>query len=133
MIIVRSKGKRATTAEVLIQIESDPQRWRERVTPTQVAASGWRNDQNSLSDSELVVVQIAVERVLRRQRNLSTTDIDVRHATEFNAFTRHTQRDGDWEARCSRLRYPFTVGGRWAMVDGDMCMDAIRALAYSQR
>ena len=72
------------------KIGSDPQRWQERVTPAQVAASSWRNDQNPLSDSDLVVVQVAVERVLRRQRGLRTTSIDVRHGTEFNSFSRHT-------------------------------------------
>ena len=115
--------KLATTAEVTVKIrygldfKSYPP---VEVTPMQLLRSGWANDRNDARDDERVVVQVAVDQVLRRELNLRDNSVAV-------------EATGTWESRGYGSGHSDVWhDGRWELTDGQACLDVARRLQESR-
>ena len=114
-------AKRPTTAEVTVDIRVGLgfKSYTEEVTPVQLLRSGWINDGNALRDDERVIVQVAVERVLRQQHHQRNVKVDV-----CSDRTWDSSSDGNGTAVVWRH-------GRWGLTDGEACFNAARSFEES--
>ena len=121
-VAVTEIRKHAPTAVVTLDLRTGAPlvfgRLTERVTPLQVVRSGWVNDTNDLSDDERVIVQVAIERVVRRERGVQRPrPVKITPYTDFT-----------WWAGWVRNWGEYGSAGRWEMADGEVCMAEVRRL-----